>query len=86
MLSNGELIVCDVVSPEGASVAGKGLLELFKLLLEGLLQKIHYFCALSLETQLTDRLLHSDTDVRLLYYVLHLNIIHPPHTYREYGI
>lgn len=77
MLSDGELIVGDVVSLECAGVAGECLFELFEFFLEGLLQVAHDFGALSLEVELADGLLHRDADVRLLYYVLHLNIIHP---------
>jgi len=85
VFSDGELVVGDVVSLESAGVGGECLFELVELFLEGLLQVAHYFGALSLEVELADRLLHRDADVRLLYYVLHLNImLHDHCTHDQY--
>lgn len=75
MLANRELVVGHVVSLQAAAIADGTLLEIVELLLKGLLQVVHDFGALPLETQLSNGFLDGDADVGLLDDVLHLNII-----------
>lgn len=49
MLTDGKLVVSDVVALQRAIIGREGLLELVELLLEGLLQVAHYLAALALE-------------------------------------